>query len=283
MRTSSICILMFFLFPSHAFCQTKPDELILYKVIEDVELYLHVFYPDSHAASDQRSAIVFFFGGSWRKWNPTQFYPQSLYLAQRGMIAVCAEYRTENKHHTSPIECVKDGKSAIRWIRTHAGELGIDPMKLVAGGGSAGGHLAVAASFLKGFNEASEDTSIDCRPDALVLFNPVIDNSSEGYGYERVQDYWQKFSPLHNVSKPVPPSIIFLGTKDELIPVTTMEKFQKQIIYLGGRCDLLLFDGESHGFFNHSKYEETLLATEKFLISLGYLQCDKKQANFYIN
>ena len=250
----------------------QPDLVKIYKKVGGHELKLHIFNPDGHKAGDQRPAIVFFFGGGWNGGSPTQFYPQSEYLASRGMVAISAEYRVKNRHKTSPLECVKDGNSAIRWVRAHAGELGIDPKKIAAGGGSAGGHVAAAIGTTKGIVEEGEDSTVSSRPDALVLFNPVFDNGPKGYGHDRVKAYWKKISPFHNLDKTTPPTIVFLGTKDKLIPVATGEKYRDTMKGLGARCDLHLYDGEPHGFFNKSKYHETVFEADRFLASLGFLK-----------
>lgn len=250
----------------------KPNRVVEYKKVGDTVLHLHVFNPPGHNASDKTPALVFFFGGGWNGGTPNQFYKQSAYLASRGMVAVSAEYRTKKSSGTSPQECVKDGKSAVRWLRGHAAELGIDPNRIAAGGGSAGGHVAAATATLKGFNEAGEDTKTSCRPDALVLFNPVFDNGPEGFGYDRVKDYWKEFSPIDHIDASTPPTVVFLGAKDHLIPVDTAKRFQKLVQAAGGRCDLHVYEGQSHGFFNKGKYAETLIETDKFLASLGYLK-----------
>ncbi len=251
----------------------QPDRIIVYKTVGDIELTLHLFAPpDYKPESDHRPAIVFFFGGGWVKGSPSQFYGQCAHLAARGMVAMSADYRTKNAYQTTPQECVKDGKSAVRWIRSHADELGIDPDMLAAGGGSAGGQVAAATGTVAGFNEEGEDTSVSCIPNALVLFNPVIDNGPEGYGYDRVADYWQAFSPLNNVNEHTPPTIIMLGTEDPLIPVATVEKFKQLLAEFGTRCDLCLYEGRKHGFFNSGEsYEQTLQAADRFLTSLGFL------------
>ncbi|MBW8035325.1 MAG: alpha/beta hydrolase fold domain-containing protein [Planctomycetes bacterium] len=254
----------------------SPDERITYKTVtgtdgSDVKLKLHVFNPQGHKPGDNRPAIVLFFGGGWKGGSPQQFYRQSDYLASRGMVAISAEYRVRKKHGTSPQECVKDAKSAIRWVRKNASQMGIDPKKLTAGGGSAGGHVAAACGTVKGFNEEGEDTSVSCRPNALVLFNPVFDNGPEGYGYDRVKEYWQQFSPMHSIDKHTPPTVVFLGTKDTLIPVATAKKYKKLMEKASVRCDLHLYEDQRHGFFNEARYYETLLEADRFLISLGYL------------
>ncbi|QHI69404.1 alpha/beta hydrolase [Tichowtungia aerotolerans] len=250
-----------------------PDKEIVYKQVGDVVLKLHVFDPPGHSGTKKTSAVVFFFGGGWLGGSPSQFYRQSHDLASRGMVAICAEYRVKRVHGTSPRECVKDGKSAMRWVRSHAEELGIDPDRIVAGGGSAGGHIAAAVALLDGFNDKDDDLSVSPRPNALVLFNPVFNNGPDGgYGYDRVRDYWQEFSPMHNIDRDAPPTLVLQGTRDKYIPVSTVEQYKELMEQSGARCDLVLYEGDGHGFFNEFRYVETMTEVERFLASLGCLQ-----------
>jgi acetyl esterase len=249
----------------------QPDRRIPYKRLGETLLSLHLFLPPDYSEGDSRPAIVFFFGGGWKGGTPNQFSPQASYLASRGMVAISAEYRTENDHGTTPAECVADGKSAIRFVRSHAKKLGIDPDRIAAGGGSAGAHIAAATATVEGFIEDDEILSVSCRPNALVLFNPVFDNGPGGYGHDRVKDYWEAFSPLHNLSDKTPPAVIFLGDNDDLIPVSTAERFRDIMRSFGNRCDLHIYADQKHGFFNQSRFAETLLETDNFLTSMGYL------------
>jgi acetyl esterase len=254
-----------------------PDEKLTYKTAGEVELQLHIFKPENHKTTDRKPCIVFFFGGGWVGGSPSQFYPHCRYLSSRGMVAISAEYRVKNRHGTTPYECIKDGKSAIRWVRAHAGQLGIDPKRIAAGGGSAGGHVAAAAGSVKQFEEPSEDKSISSKPNALILFNPVFDNGPDGYGHERVKEHWREFSPMHNIDKDTPPTIVFLGTKDKLIPASTAEEYKELVTKSGGRCDLFLYEGQPHGFFNYRDgknkyYYQTVIEADKFLASLGLLE-----------
>ncbi len=253
----------------------EPTKKVIYKKIGDVELRLHVFEPDNHKTSDRRAAIVFFFGGGWNGGTPAQFYPHCDYLAGRGMVAISAEYRVKNKHKTTPFECVADGKSAVRFVRMNAGRMGIDSGKVAAGGGSAGGHVAAAVATVPGFEE--EGQSVSAVPDALVLFNPVYDNGPEGYGYKRVKARFREISPMHNIRKGIAPTIVFLGTKDSLIPVATGKKFQAAMRKAGSQSELELYVGRAHGFFNHgrgngSDYQDTIRKMDRFLGFLGYLE-----------
>lgn len=278
MRRTIACLVVLFLNAVNMAAEhmhTDPDQILVFKTIGETELTLHVFHPPGWETSGSRPGIVFFYGGGWLGGDIFQFYPHAQYLASRGMVAMVAEYRVQNKHGTSPRECVMDGKSAIRWIRVHAEALGIDPNRLVAGGGSAGGHVAAAAATVAGLNERGEDTSVSCVPDALVLFNPVFDNGPEGgYGFDRVEAYWQEISPAHNIAGDMPPAAVFLGTEDVLVPVATAERFQARMREASVRCDLHLYEGQGHGFFNLDRGESyylTLIDADRFLASLGYL------------
>lgn len=254
-----------------------PTRLLAYKRIGGGELNLHVFEPPGLGDGPPRAAIVFFFGGGWLSGTPAQFYPQCAHFAARGLVAMAAEYRVATLHGTSPRECVQDGRSCLRWIRARAGELHLDPQRLAAGGGSAGGHVAACTALDTGYDEPGEDTSISCRPDALVLFNPVLDNGPGGYGYDRVQAIHETFSPAHNLRPGLPPTLLMLGTCDDLIPVATLERYATASRALGNRCELLLYEGRPHGFFNYEDgqnpiYGQTLADADAFLSSIGLLR-----------
>ena len=159
----------------------------------------------------------------------------------------------KSRHKATPFDCVEDGKSALRWVRTHAKKLGVDPNRIAAGGGSAGGHVAAAVATVPGLNAPGDDSSVSCLPDALVLFNPVYDNGPGGFGYPKLKDRYREISPMHNLREGMPPTIVFLGDQDRLIPVSTAEKFRDEMRKLGNRSELVVYPGQSHGFFNQGK------------------------------
>jgi len=120
----------------------------------------------------------------------------------------------------------------------------------------------------------STHNHISSIPNALVLFNPVIDNGPGGYGYERIGDAYKSFSPLHNIKNGASPTILFLGTNDDLIPVETAKYYQKVMEKVNSSCELHLYEGQGHGFFNYGNFEyykKTVSETDEFLQSLGYL------------
>lgn len=254
--------------------QSYAPEIITYKKTPTRELTLHVFKPQA-ASEKPRAAIVFFFGGGWVQGTPLQFYRDCAYLASRGMVAISADYRVATIDKTSPMESMSDGKSAIRWVRQHAVELGIDPARIAAAGASAGGQVAAATATVDALDEAQEDRSISSHPDAMLLWYPVIDNGPQGYGPQALKDRYQELSPLHAAHQKVGPTVVFQGTKDDLIPVATAEAFQKKLESLGGRCDLHLYDG-GHPLYQYRKgpselYDNILKEADRFLVSIGYL------------
>lgn len=252
----------------------------VFKKVADRELTLNAFNPPDWKPTDQRPAIVFFHGGGWVGGTPKQFLKHCEYLSTRGMVAIEADYRHIPKGDKGPpTDCVHDAKSAVRWVRSHAKELGIDPNRIAAGGGSAGGHLAAFVGTVDGLDDPADDLKVSAKANALALFNPVFDNGpDQGWGRERVGDRFKEFSPAHNISKDDPPAIIFLGTQDKLIPVSVVERFKANMEKAGGRCEAKFYEGQGHGFFNPGKggtdeyFYQTLLETDKFLISLGWLK-----------
>jgi acetyl esterase len=257
-----------------AYLTGEAQNQILYKTIDTTQLYLTVYQSAIKEPTKQSPALVFFFGGGWNSGTIKQFEPQALYFSQRGMVCILVDYRVKEKQKTTPFESLKDAKSAIRFIRAHSIELHIDTTKIVAAGGSAGGHLAAATATINDYNESTDNTTISCIPDALVLFNPVFDNGPGGYGYERIGEAYKYFSPLHNIKSGTPPTIVFLGENDHLIPVETAKYYKKVMEKVKSRCDLFLYEGQGHGFFNYKNFEfykKTLSETDIFLQSLGYL------------
>jgi len=246
----------------------------VYKQVGDRALKLFVLSPSEARPTDHRPALVFFHGGGWTGGAPTQFNTQSTYLASRGLVCVQVEYRLLDKSDQAPpTACIQDAKSALRWVRTHAAEFGIDPARIGAGGGSAGGHLAAFVGMVEGQDDPADDLKVSSRAAALVLFNPVFDNGPVGgWGQARVRERVKEYSPAHNITADDPPVIVFLGRKDSLIPVATLERFQAATKTVGVRCDTHYYDGQPHGFFNQEPYKtRTLIEADKFLASLGWL------------
>jgi len=254
--------------------QATPDvKTETYKTIGDRELQIHIHYPPGWKAGDARPAIIFFFGGGWSGGTVEQFQPQAEYLAGRGMVAARADYRVKSRDGVTPDKCVEDARSAVRWMRQNAGRLGIDPKKLIASGGSAGGHLAACMMIPNSVEADGDDLSISTIPQAMVLFNPVLSFENEQL-LERLNGDKQlarKISPTRYLDKNAPPALILFGTNDRL--KIFGDEYWKKAEPLGVRADKFLAEGQGHGFFNRSPWtEKTLLDVDKFLKSLGFLK-----------
>ena len=261
----------------------------VYKTIGDTKLNLYI-YAAENSAAEKHPAIVFFFGGGWANGSPAQFEHQCRRLASLGMVAISADYRVSSRNHSTIDQCVRDAKSAIRYVRANASRLGIDPLRIAAAGGSAGGMLAASTALIPGLEEPAENARIDSRPNALVLFNPAL-ILAPVQGDEAVarmltgilarQEFKgidpDSISPWHHVGKNEPPTIILHGREDTTVPYATMESFAQKMRANGNRCDLMGFAGQKHAFFNYSPkgnpyYDQTLTKAEEFLASLGYIK-----------
>lgn len=296
----AICILKFLKFlilcaiiilPNEIYAQIISDigkhkiEEHIYKTRGLTRLKLFVY---SHIESDKKlPAIIFFHGGGLTERHTWEFEPQSKYLVERGMVAVIASY-TVKRHGRTHFESIADAKSAIRWIREHADELGIDENRIAAGGGSAGGYLAACSALIKDFDEKNEDLSISSIPNALVLFNPRLDLlvpqipnlSKKDIRYLNGRAV-EEVSPIHHIYKGAPPTIIFQGTADKNVSIQEPERFCEEMNNYGNTCEVVLYEGREHGFFlyfsgNNPDFLSTMENTVKFLSKLGYISQDKQ-------
>jgi acetyl esterase/lipase len=259
-----------------------------YKVTPQARLFLHAYLPDGWRASDTRASIVFFFGGGWAKGHAKHFARQAAYLASRGMVALCADYRVSSRHSVLVDQCVEDAKSAIRWVRSHHGILGIDPERITGAGGSAGGHIAACAAMVDGFEAAGDDLSVSSAPNALILFNAVLDLTIPPVELARrmshvVHPHLQSavdmpalaraLSPAYFVRPGLPPTILFQGERDRIAPADRARAFVSQMREAGNRAEIMVAPDMPHGFFNRSPwFERTLYRADEFLASLDSIR-----------
>jgi acetyl esterase/lipase len=190
------------------------------------------------------------------------------------MVAARADYRIKSRHGVTPKECVEDAKSAIRWVRQNAAKLGIDPNRIVAAGGSAGGHIAACTALTPGLDAEGEDAAVSSKPNALVLFNPVLKFDGMPPLMRRIDNdeaVGKAISPTLHLKKDSPPTLILFGTADRLL--RQGEEFMEKSRELGHRAELFMAEGQPHAFFHRSPwYERTTQRMDEFLVSLGYLK-----------
>ena len=276
--------------PAQAAPTRQPDAFITYKPTNpDGTKQLHVFYPPG--GHTNAPAIVFFGGGGWVSQNPAQFYALSTLLSSQGVVCIPAEYRTRNNGDVSPFGCVEDGNSAMRYVRQHAAELGVDPNRIAAAGGSAGGHVALCTAEFPNVMDTNEDSSISSLPNLLILFNPVVDTSPTGYGSDSFDpgENPLDLSPLQHVAPGIAPAIAFHGTADTVVPFQNELHYQQVTRQKGNFYTLVPFPGRNHGFFNDNSFKSsqndgdynlTTGYVEDFLVKWGFLSALPAVTNF---
>ena len=254
-----------------------------YKQVGSTRLTLDIYEEPKFKENKLKPAIVFFFGGGWSSGSPKQFEAQSRYFASRGMVAVAADYRVRSRNQSKVIDSVSDARSAVRWVRANAKRLGIDPNRIAAGGGSAGGHLAASTAFISEFDDPNEDKKVSAVPNALVLFNPALVLAElPGYSFKGSRAMPDRafmgaepsrVSPAHHVKAGGPPTIIFHGEADTTVPYETAKVFSDVMKAQGNQCRLVGYPGQGHGFFNSEPWKaKTLAEADGFLTSLGWLK-----------
>lgn len=250
-----------------------PTRKIVYKKVANRELSLHAFQPEGWKASDKRVGYITIHGGGWTGMGPERMYALADHFAKLGLVSISVQYRLASvKTNTTVFDCVKDVRSALRYVKAHADELGIDPGKIIVSGGSAGGHLAASTAMFD-VNEDGDDLNISPTPNALVLLFPVIDTSAEGYGNARIGERWQEISPAHNVRPGLPPTITFHGTADPTTPFKGAQIFHEAMLKAGNHSELVIHEGGDHGYLMRTQplYDECLTKTDAFLKSLNLL------------
>lgn len=217
---------------------------IPYKTIGDRTLLLHVSPPREPNGSPAPTA-VFYHGGGWVRGSWTQFRPQAARLNALGMLAVLVEYRT-----AGPVAATSDAVAAMNAVFEGSADIGCDPKRVVAIGGSAGGHLALATAVLE-----LPNTNPRHRPAALALLNPVTNTFGDfpvGFGRRHFDDdkHALRYSPLHHVTARTPPALIMHGTADAAVHHENSVEFGEKVRLLGGHAEIVLYPGQRHGFFN---------------------------------
>jgi len=250
-----------------------PGKKFIYKQSGGVNQEIEVYFPPGHDPSKSKvPGVILFHGGGWRSGGLGQFRRACEYFASRGLVAATANYRTTPKK--SPDElmtgevkrtCITDAKSAIRWMKQHAAELGIDPQRLIAGGGSAGGHISVLATTNPGLNDPADPKDVDASVVAYLLFNPAFGGVGDSDDPE--------VDALKHVKADFPPAIAFFGTGDGW--KTGWLALLKHLKSIGAssRIETWYAEKESHGYWDKPEWNDlNLIEADRFLSSLGLLE-----------
>ena len=244
---------------------------VLYKTAPDAlgseaKLYLHVFDPQGWKATDKRGVLLIFHGGGWNRGNPKVYVPDAEYWASRGLVGITGQYRLGDREGTSPAACVADAKSAVRYLRAHAAELGIDPAKIAIAGVSAGAHIAACTGTIPGLSDPKDDPAVSCVPDAMLLYYPYQMAGSR-----------KEMAPLSFVTTATPPTLFAAGEIDKLAPAERGIEWGEKM--KGGANEFRLFiyrnthhpSGGKHDINVPGADNDIIRQSDLFLAKLGYL------------
>lgn len=257
----------------------------VYKTIDTFKLKVDIFYTDQSYQRENNTAIVFFHGGGWAYGSPGEFFTTCERYAKMGIVTFSVDYRLSMDHGEipsktlSPIECVMDARSAVRWVRENAEKFHIGRNKIVAAGQSAGGQLALSTAMIEDYNEKSDNLKTSSRPDAILLFSSCV-NTVESW-CDRLLDFRREkiwsISPAHHIKPGLPPMIEFHGLDDEQVPKWTVQFFETEMQKAGNYFELHMYEGKKHylgeGNPKYSRYynDDILKITDDFLRKYHFL------------
>lgn len=225
-----------------------------------------------------KPAIVYYPGGGFTTANHEKFIEMRMALAKAGFVVASAEYRTVPDRFPA---LVNDAKAAVRYLRAHATQLGIDPSRIGVIGDSAGGYVAQMMGTTNGeqqfdagdFTEVSSDVQavvtiygisnlmnigegyseaireVHKSPavtEALLVHGPAFDTFAGGSILSDPQKAMDA-SPLGHVKPGLPPFLIMHGSADRLVSPVQSEQLYKALQEKGNRADYVVVEGAGHG------------------------------------
>lgn len=238
-----------------------PDEIlelkdIEYKNIDSISLQL-----DMYKRKDLKApapVMIFVHGGAWRTGKRSDYLPYLIDYANKGYVTATVSYRLV-KQALFPA-AVQDVNCAVKWIKNHAKEYGIDPDRIVLIGGSAGGHLSLMVGY--GGQNAIFNQDCDAQTDSRVkvvidLYGPVDLTTPYAIGTYQTQDFlgttydknpevFRMASPKTFISPDAPATLIFQGTIDSLVPVSQSDSLAVWLASAGVPHDYHRLKGWPH-------------------------------------
>lgn len=232
------------------------DRDVTYCTRGDTALKADIYHPET----PNGAAVMFVHGGGWTSGSKTsgtgsEAWPE---LLKRGYLVMSIDYRIAPED-PFPAQ-MQDVTCAVLYLKREATRLGIDPERIGAYGGSAGGHLVALLGTTGGHGYEAGITTLNAEVAAVVdLFGPTnLTVESPGasgqilttvFGTtDRTSKVLQQASPLHNVSSDDPPFLIIHGEEDTLVPIRQSELLHEALLAAGVESTLVRVQNAAHGF-----------------------------------
>ena len=240
-----------------------------------------IFLPPLEEKS--RPAVLFIHGGGWIEGDRSQLRGYGILLARLGFVCMCNSYRLSNES-IWPAQ-IQDVNCAIRYLRTNATDLGLDPNRIGVSGNSAGGHLSLMAAATNydqifegegGSNEVSSEIKAVCAiyPPTTIrqleMLNPLENAFLMLMGKEAKKEDFDKASPLNYVTEDYPPCMLIHGSTDSVVRLKDSTKFYEKLIEFDRPASLHVFSEEEHAFDGEPDYGRAI-ADLQALFFLKYL------------
>ena len=224
-----------------------------------------IFLPPLEEKS--RPAVLFIHGGGWIEGDRSQLRGYGILLARLGFVCMCNSYRLSNES-IWPAQ-IQDVNCAIRYLRTNATDLGLDPDRIGVSGNSAGGHLSLMAAATNydqifegegGSNEVSSEIKAVCAiyPPTTIrqleMLNPLENAFLMLMGKEAKKEDFDKASPLNYVTEDYPPCMLIHGSTDSVVRLKDSTKFYEKLIEFNRPASLHIFSEEEHAFDGEPDY-----------------------------
>jgi acetyl esterase/lipase len=203
--------------------------------------------------------LIFIHGGGWQQGDKKDYLFYAVYYARRGYVVASTSYRLSGEAQYPA--AVSDIKCAVRWMRANAARHNIDPNKLAVLGGSAGGHLAMMTGYTADIAELEGNgghTGVSSRVQAVANFYGPCDLTVErareapechaffGKAYDEAPELYRQASPILQLTRDDPPTLIMHGTIDELVPIEQSDRLAKKLEELGIPCTYDRIEGWPH-------------------------------------
>jgi len=260
------------------------------------------FIPKDLKMEEKRPALVLIHGGAWHAPGASLFYPAAKYYASRGIPSFSIDYRGIQKE-TNGVgipEILSDCRAAMRYLRSHASEYGVDPVKIAVLGDSAGGHLAACLGTIP---DPLDSTGVSSAANLMIPCNPIVDMSpgegntnswfrliQKGAAMEKKPSpeaiaptseqiaVAKSVSPMTFVSPKSAPALVMHGLDDYVVSPEQSRKFADALKAAGVPAELVLIPGARHAFIlpkytaSEQQVVDTMITIDRFLARNGYVK-----------